>query len=189
MVYSYQPVSDKVFNTIPISNIKEPFSFNIKQSFKKGRNAGLGVGEISEDKVLSPGDRDYQTIRKVFEENYGSKMIADGTHPALSQTFVSCTLYYDYNASYGHRDWCEANFLTLAIVPCYGDLMVYEIEYELFKYGIFQTKYTYRYSMKGATWIGLIPFFWLNLFTNSYEDALANTALQFLSDAKKDGLF
>ena len=52
-----------------------------------------------------------------------------------------------------------------------------------------QLKQTYRYSItkQGGGWIVLLPFAWLNFFTNDLKDAVRGTALQFLIDAQRDG--
>ena len=48
---------------------------------------------------------------------------------------------------------------------------------------------TYRYPItkKGAVWIVLLPFAWVNFFTNDLKDAVRGTTLQFLIDAQRDG--
>ena len=188
VVYTYQPVFDHSSKTNSFTCIGEPLTFNVKRSYKKGLSALMG-GEISKDQIMTSESEVYQTIRKVFEENSKRTFIEDCTPATNYQTFVSITIYDDYKASYGHQGWCEAFFLTLGIIPCYGDLEVFETEYELFIGKHLQASYSYRFSMKGAQWIGLLPFFWLSFFTNSYEDALATTAVLFFTDAKKDGHF
>ena len=79
--------------------------------------------------------------------------------------------------------------MTLAIIPCYGDLSVHHVEYGLYIDGVLQRKYHYRYAGKGAYWIGLLPFSWINLFTDGREDALADTVSRFFNEAKQDRLF
>jgi hypothetical protein len=42
-------------------------------------------------------------------------------------------------------------------------------------------------AKKGAGWIVLLPFAWLNFFTNDLKDAVRGATLQFLIDAQRDG--
>ena len=148
----------------------------------------MGV-EFDQETILSSSDWEYLTIRKTLENYSPANTIIDPTTRERLQTFVEVTLYYDYEASYSHQGWCEASFMTLAIIPCYGELSVHDARYSLYIDGSLQKEYVYRYSGKGAYWIGLLPFSWINLFTRGREEALAGTTHQFLSRAKKDGLF
>ena len=61
------------------------------------------------------------------------------------------------------------------------------VVYTLYRDG--QLKQTYRYPIikKGAGWIVLLPFAWLNFFTNDLKDAVRGTTLQFLIHAHRDG--
>ena len=61
------------------------------------------------------------------------------------------------------------------------------VVYTLYRDG--QLKQTYRYPITklGAGWIVLLPFAWLNFFTNDLKDAVHGTTLQFLIDAEHDG--
>ena len=161
---------------------------SIKRSLEKETNIEESYRKLNMEKVLQSSDWRYQTIRKTLQQYSPAKTIIDGTQPTPGQTFVSIVLYEDFRASYSHQGWCEASWMTGSIIPCYGDLSVHHVEYVLHEGQIEQRRYNYTYTRRGAWWIGLLPFVWVNLFTNSHEDALASTVHEFLIQAKKEGL-
>lgn len=187
-VFSYQPVIERPKNTSNNLNTEGHLSILIKRSYEKEKNAVMGVGEIANDKVLTSSDWEHETLINLFEETFLVEGVLDATLSEGSHPDLIVTLADDYRASYEHQGWCEASVMTYTIIPCWGDLSVHFVEYELYKEKGLQRKYIYRYARKGAWWIGLLPFVWLNLFTNSEEEALASTARQFLIEAEADGL-
>ena len=77
--------------------------------------------------------------------------------------------------------------MILAIIPCYGDLNVHHVEYR-YQAGELKKVYKYTYAQKGIFWLGMLPFIWVNVFTNSHQEALASTVSQFIIHAERDGL-
>ena len=61
------------------------------------------------------------------------------------------------------------------------------VVYTLYHDGRFKQAYRYPITKKGAGWIVLLPFAWLNFFTNDLKDAVRGATLQFLIDAQHDG--
>lgn len=61
------------------------------------------------------------------------------------------------------------------------------VVYTLYRDGRFKQTYRYPITKKGAGWIVLLPFAWLNFFTNDLKDAVRGATLQFLIDAQRDG--
>jgi len=61
------------------------------------------------------------------------------------------------------------------------------VVYTLYRDGQFKSAYRYPITKKGAGWIVLLPFAWLNFFTNDLKDAVREATLQFLIDAQRDG--
>ena len=61
------------------------------------------------------------------------------------------------------------------------------VVYTLYRDGRLTQTYRYPITKQGAGWIVLLPFAWLNFFTNDLKDAVRGTALQFLIDAQRDG--
>jgi hypothetical protein len=82
-------------------------------------------------------------------------------------------------------------FVNLAVIA--GALPVYAGEggttvvYTLYRDGQLTQTYRYPITKKGAGWIVLLPFAWLNFFTNDLKDAVRGATLQFLIDAQRDG--
>ena len=60
------------------------------------------------------------------------------------------------------------------------------VVYTLYRDGRLKQIYRYPITKQGAGWIVLLPFAWLNFFTNDLKDAVHGTTLQFLIDAQRD---
>ncbi len=60
------------------------------------------------------------------------------------------------------------------------------VVYTLYRDGRLTQTYRYPITKQGAGWVVLLPFAWLNFFTNDLKDAVRGTALQFLIDAQRD---
>ena len=78
-------------------------------------------------------------------------------------------------------------FLIWDWIPYYSGEGELEADYRLSKDGVPQKTYQYTIKKKGAGGILLLPFAWLNFFTDDLKDALRATTLQFLIDAQRDG--
>jgi len=61
------------------------------------------------------------------------------------------------------------------------------VVYTLYRDGQLTQTYRYPITKKAAGWIVLLPFAWLNFFTNDLKDAVRGATLQFLIDAHRDG--
>ena len=61
------------------------------------------------------------------------------------------------------------------------------VVYTLYRDGRLKQTYRYPITKLGAGWVVLLPFAWLNFFTNDLKDAVHGTTLQFLIDAEHDG--
>ena len=61
------------------------------------------------------------------------------------------------------------------------------MHFDVLVHNTLKESYQYEISRKGVQWLGLLPFFWVNLFTTQYKDAFSANAYQFVIDAKRDG--
>jgi hypothetical protein len=184
-VTSWRPVINPKEDKIVQKN-GEQLHIQIYQ--KLSTDVAQSIRKATPDIRLLPSDWEYRTLRGIFEDYSGFGEVVDMVEAATQfRTLVRVTLFYDYDASYEHQGWCEASFMTLAIVPCYGNLSVHRAEYELLVGSGSRQTYRYTYVCKGLTWIGLFPVVWLNVFTSSHQDVLESTALKFLFQAKQDG--
>jgi hypothetical protein len=77
--------------------------------------------------------------------------------------------------------------VTMAVFPYYAGEGGTAVVYTLYRDGRLKSEYRYPITKKGAGWIVLLPFAWLNFFTNDLKDAVRGTTLQFLIDAHRDG--
>ena len=72
-------------------------------------------------------------------------------------------------------------------LPYYAEEGGTTVVYTLYRDGQLTQTYRYPITKKGAGWIVLLPFAWLNFFTNDLKDAVRGATLQFLIDAQRDG--
>jgi hypothetical protein len=86
-----------------------------------------------------------------------------------------------------------ASMGLLMLVPAFSLLPYYTgeggtmVSYTMYRDGRHMQTYRYPITKKGAGWIVLLPFAWLNFFTNDLKDAVRGATLQFLIDAQRDG--
>ena len=73
------------------------------------------------------------------------------------------------------------------VLPYYAGEGGTTVVYTLYRDGQLTQTYRYPITKQGAGWIVLLPFAWLNFFTNDLKDAVRGTTLQFLIDAYHDG--
>jgi hypothetical protein len=83
--------------------------------------------------------------------------------------------------------WGTVNLLTIFVVPCVVE-HAYETHFDVYMDNALKRSYRYDIYWKGVSWIGLVPFFWVNLFMTDHEEAFSANAYQFISEAKQDGL-
>jgi hypothetical protein len=78
---------------------------------------------------------------------------------------------------------------AFTLLPYYTDEGGTTVIYSLYRDG--QLARTYRYSIKkkGAGWIVLLPFAWINYFTTDLADAVQGATFRFLIDAHREGCF
>ena len=93
---------------------------------------------------------------------------------------------YGYLGAQFHSGFLIPAFLVNAF-PYYAGQGGTTVSYKLYRDGQHMQTYRYPITKKGAGWIVLLPFAWLNYFTNDLKDAVRGTTLQFLLDAHRDG--
>jgi len=113
--------------------------------------------------------------------------------PDLPETGVYCSIGFEERKpsplwiNWGGSDLRIAFFVLLGLVPYYSGEGGTTVVYTLYRDGQLTQTYRYPITKKGAGWIVLLPFAWLNFFTNDLKDAVRGTTLQFLIDAQHDG--
>jgi hypothetical protein len=83
--------------------------------------------------------------------------------------------------------WCRVSNWTLTVIPCFGEGIAFDNHFDVFVDNTLKHSYRYGISRTGIDWIGLLPFFWINLFTADYKEAFSSNVAQFITDAKRDG--
>jgi hypothetical protein len=128
--------------------------------------------------------REIQEAKDLLErQSRFIKVIVTSTHPAIG-THVN--VYQTVAPPYS-SPWCTANSWTLGVIPCYAEGIVYVTHFDVFVNNALKQSYQYEISRKVVDWIGLLPFYWINLFTTHYEEAFWANVFRFITDAKRDG--
>jgi len=78
---------------------------------------------------------------------------------------------------------------ALTLLPYYTDEGGTTAIYSLYQDSRLLKAYRYSIRKKGAGWIGLLPFAWINYFTTDLAEAVEGATMQFLIDAQRDGCF
>jgi hypothetical protein len=110
--------------------------------------------------------------------------------PDLPETGVYCSIGFEErmpSALWSGSDLRVAFYIALGVLPYYTGDGGTTVVYTLFRDGQRMQTYRYPITKKGAGWIVLLPFAWLNFFTNDLKDAVRGATLQFLIDAQRDG--
>jgi len=78
---------------------------------------------------------------------------------------------------------------ALTLLPYYTDEGGTTAIYSLYQDSRLLKAYRYPIRKKGAGWVGLLPFAWINYFTTDLAEAVEGATMQFLIDAQRDGCF
>jgi hypothetical protein len=82
--------------------------------------------------------------------------------------------------------WCRVSNWTLTIIPCYTEGIALYNHFDVYVDNTLKQDYRYSISRTGIWWIGVLPFFWINLFTADYKEAFLNNIYQFITEATRD---
>jgi hypothetical protein len=124
-----------------------------------------------------------QWVKDLFEQHSRfMKVVVTASPPALG---VHVNVYQ--TDGFPISPWCIASNWTLNVIPCYVDGIVYRVYFDVFVDNVLKQSYRYDISRKGVAWIGLLPFFRVDLFTTQYKEALSTNVYQFVTDARRDG--
>lgn len=85
--------------------------------------------------------------------------------------------------------WGILSGVTLGIIPYYCDETGVRVRYDLYIDRQIKKSYQYEIRKKGVTDLLLLPFAWLNLFTDDLADAIVLTTHRLILDAARDGYF
>ena len=137
------------------------------------------------DPIGQPG---YHQVAQTFEASvlFSALIVV----PDLPETGVYCSIDFETrmpSALWSGSDLRLAFYIVLGLLPYYTGDGGTTVVYTLFRNGQRMQTYRYPITKKGAGWIVLLPFAWLNFFTKDLKDAVRGTSLQFLIDAQRDG--
>ena len=83
--------------------------------------------------------------------------------------------------------WGILSGVTLGIIPYYCDETGVNVRYDLYVDRQLKQSYQYEIGKKGMAGLLILPFAWLNLFTDDLADAIVLTTREFILDASRDG--
>ncbi len=137
------------------------------------------------DPIGQPG---YHQVAQTFEASklFSALIVV----PDLPETGVYCSIRFEEkmpSALWSGSDLRVDFYIVLGLLPYYAGDGGTTVVYTLFRDGQRMQTYRYPITKKGAGWIVLLPFAWLNFFTNDLKDAVRGTTLQFLIHAHRDG--
>ncbi len=75
------------------------------------------------------------------------------------------------------------SYLTLGLLPSWNLHDIHSVTYRVFIDGEQRQSFHYDVTRKTVTWIGLLPFAWINLLNTSLDDVMADTARRFFAEA------
>jgi hypothetical protein len=73
------------------------------------------------------------------------------------------------------------------VLPYYSGHAGHLIRYDLYVDGELKRSYRYEVIKKGVAWVGLLPFAWVNFFTDDHQDACRAVLHRFIRDVDRDG--
>jgi hypothetical protein len=181
-IVNYSPSPPPAQFTTQPSETKEFLSF----SYLPGRRKSL-----SEQRPMTEEERrgkglaeEGQVIMDSFSRHLGfMKVVTTPIPPALG---AHINIYQTRSAL--PSKWCQATFFSLYVLPCYEEELVFETHYDVYVDNKLKNVYRYEINRKGFYWIGVLPFFWINYFMDSYNDAFSATVYQFITDVKRDSV-
>jgi hypothetical protein len=214
-IVTYRDFPNATLESLPKNHEPKPLYYHVEpiitrespeehESDKMTSRVTAGISVFSHIYPLIPqldpiGEPGYHEVARVLT---ASGMFSDMIEaPKAPETGVYC--YVDFEVrersaalkAYGGFHYA-ATIVTLglySVAVMFGVLPYYAGEggttvvYSLYRDGQLQRMYSYPITKKGAGWIVLLPFAWLNFFTNDLKDAVRGTTLQFLIDAQRDG--
>ena len=215
-IVTYRDFPNATLESLPKEHEPKPLYYHVepiitKEGVEEDENARgpsrLTAGIFTVLPALYPilpqidpiGEPGYHEVARTLS---ASRMFSDLIEPpATPETGVYCYVNFEVRERsawlsnyYGgvHKVILGMGLIySLAVMA--GALPVYAGEggttvvYTLYRDGRLKAAYRYPITKQGGGWIVLLPFAWLNFFTNDLKDAVRGTTLQFLIDAQRDG--
>lgn len=171
-----------VVNYSPTESVRQrPVETHDKLEFLSFSYVPGSSGNVDNDRRTLPWEG--QLVKDLLEHySRFMKVITTSSPPAMG---VHINVYQTDGPPIS--PWCRASVWTLDVIPCYAEGIIYETHFDVFVDNALKQSYRYEISRKGFTWIGLLPFGWINLFTTQYKEAFSANAYQFVTDATRDG--
>jgi hypothetical protein len=152
----------------------------LEQDFQR-TNTPLYVYYYSDLTTAGPLSRDGMMIKYIFEK-YVTEQAVVSSVPPKRGLYVRV-----YQTSGPQTTFDRLSTLTLFVIPYYSDVIRYSIDYDLYVDSVLRKTYHYKINRKSFTWLGALPFFWISLLMNSYDNAFDAIIHQFIRDAHSDG--
>ena len=187
-IVTYRDFPNATLESLPKNHEPKPLSYHVEPM------AGTILVLIPSLYPLFPhidpiGQPGYHQVAQTLEASGLFSALIVGSD--LPETGVYCSIGFEERMPSplwgGLVDLQIAFYVALGFLPYYTGEGGTTVVYTLYRDGQRMQTYRYPITKKGAAWIVLLPFAWLNFFTNDLKDAVRGTTLQFLIDAQRDG--
>jgi hypothetical protein len=167
----------ETYNESPLLRASPP-----EQDFQR-TNTPLHVYYYSDLTTEGPLSRDGKMIKYILEKYITEQAVISSVPPKRG---LYVRVYQ--TSSPGPRTILDRlSAITLYIIPYYSDKIRYSFDYDLYVDTVLRKTYHYEIRNKNLTWLGALPFSWISLLMNSYENAFEAVIHQFIRDAHSDG--
>ncbi len=164
--------------SVPIYYYVDPLDLHAKAL----ANAGAGYD------FPFPSRESYEELRRAFSDNRAFSEAIPASSPPAKGIYCSVDVTHTPQSELA-GGFALASITLLTLSPAYSASSVDEVQFELFVDRELKKTYRYRVTKVKGTWIVLLPFAWINLFTPNRTDAFRAAARQFFLDAERDGYF
>jgi len=165
----------ETYNESPLLRASPP-----EQDFQR-TNTPLHMYYYSDLTTAGPLSRDGKMIKYILEKYITEQAVISSVPPKRG-------LYVRVYQTSGPQTISDRlSTLTLFIIPYYSDVIQYSVDYDLYVDTVFRKTYRYKINRKSFTWLAALPFSWISLLMNSYENAFEAIIHQFIRDAHSDG--
>jgi len=135
-----------------------------------------------------PSRESFEELQRAFADTHIFSEAIPASSPPAKGIYCSVDVTHTPQSELA-GGFAFASISLLGITPAYSASSVDTLQFELYVNKERKKVYEYRVTKVKGTWIVLLPFAWINLFTPSRTEAFRAAAHQFFLDAERDGYF
>ena len=150
---------------------KMSFSFDQPLYYKISKPDFLTIGGPEKVEDVLKSQNYFGSVERVFDDTIPHKGFYVSIRPEWRPPTLPAIAFGYISAS------------TATILPAWTTKDGYDLYFDLYLDGRKVKTFNYRIKRVAGVWIVLLPFVWVNLLTNSEEDAFEAATYQFFLDA------